>query len=80
MPLISVEDAQAMLPEAGDELLRIPTLHKSLGLTQSPLRPCVVEYVNREHLWYMVRFEDGYTECYKVPALELGPKGGYLQK
>ena len=76
--LITVEEAQAMLPQVGARLWKVPTLHKSLGMTESGLRPCVVTYVNREHLWFEVLFEDyGYAESYKVPELKLGPKGGW---
>ena len=64
----TVETARDLLPEAGQWLMRTPTLHKSLGMTDAEPQPCVVVQVNREHLWYMVQFErGGYTECIKVP-------------
>lgn len=74
--LISVEDARAMLPKVGDRLVLAPTLHKGLGNTLSLPKPCVVEYVNEEHLWYKVRFDLGFTECFHVPETEMGVRGG----
>lgn len=71
MPLISVEEARSMLPKVGDRLLRVPTLHKSLSMTRAKPHLCTVTHVNRERLWYSVRFDRyGYTESYKVPELE----------
>lgn len=77
MPLISKEEAQAMLPQVGDELILAPTLHKGLGRTLAMPRQCVVEYVNREHLWYMVRFDLGFSECFHVPEAEIGSRGRF---
>lgn len=71
------ETAQALLPEVGTRMVRIPNLHKSLGLTEMKPCACVVEYVNKEHLWYTVRFENGFTESYKVPEIEPDKKGGW---
>lgn len=62
--LISVEDTRAMLPKVGDRLILAPTLHKGLKNCAMLPRPCVVEYVNEEHLWYQVRFDLGFTECF----------------
>ena len=73
--LISIKRARKMLPKVGDKMARVPTLYKSPGMTDLPLLPCVVDYVNVEHLWYRVRFESGLRECYKVPELETRPKG-----
>lgn len=70
MPLISVENARAELPKVGDRLMLPPTLHKGLGNTQARPRPCVVEYVNEEKLWYIVRFDMGFRECFRVPEIE----------
>ena len=64
------ENLQALLPKVGDSLMKIPTMNKERGLKDPPPLPCKVEYVNRDHLWYQVRFNNGYTECYKVPELE----------
>lgn len=62
------EATQALLPEVGDELMRTPNTEKSWGMSNPRPRKCVVEQVNRDHLWYRVRFPDsGLTECYKVP-------------
>ena len=73
--LISKEEAQAMLPQVGDTLVLAPTLHKGLGNTLSMPRQCVVEFVNREHLWYMVRFDLGFTECFYVPETSHSVQG-----
>lgn len=62
------EATRALLPEVGDKLMRTPNAYKVWGLDNPRPRPCVVEEVNRDHLWYRVRFADtGFTECYKVP-------------
>ena len=64
------EDLQAMLPEVGDRLMRVPVVH-SLDKTQQAGMPraCTVVEVNRERLWYRVRFDrTGYCVCYKVPG------------
>jgi len=61
------ETAKALLPKVGDQLIRKPEMHSSIGVADIHPMPCVVEYVNEEHLWYQVRFEAGYTQCYKVP-------------
>lgn len=65
------EELQAFLPNVGDELMRKPTMcNTTLGLERPKPQPCIVEYVNREHLWYKVRFvETGLTECYKYPEI-----------
>lgn len=69
MALVPKSVIQAMLPQVGDELIRRPTWSKHLGMCTYPLRPCVVVYVNTEHLWYTVQFEAGYRQCYKVPEV-----------
>lgn len=64
------EQLQAMLPKVGDVLERPPTLHKSLGFGEAAPQPCVVEYVNAPHRWYMVRFiKTGIRQCYKLPRV-----------
>lgn len=74
MALISIQAARCLLPEVGDQLKKVPTGDPSWGGAK-PL-PCEVIYVNRAHLWYMVRFESGRRESYKVP--EYNPRGGAL--
>lgn len=65
---LTVDDVRAMLPEVGEKLHHVPTLHKSLGTCDAGPQPCVVEYVNTAHRWYMVRFEKtGFRQCYKLP-------------
>lgn len=64
------EATQVLLPEVGDKLMRTPNVHKAWGVENPYPRPCVVEEVHKEHLWYRVRYPDtGFTECYKVPDL-----------
>lgn len=67
----TVKKAQELLPEVGDELMRVPTFGMTLGEGPNARvapRHCVVTLVNREHLWYQVQFDNGIKECYKVPA------------
>lgn len=66
MPLLSVDDVRAKLPKVGDELLRVPTLNGGDCIGNPGPRPCVVDYVNEEHLWYRVRFRNGVQEAYKL--------------
>lgn len=40
-------------------------------LTVEDVQPCVVEYVNTAHRWYMVRFDKtGLRQCYKLPQIK----------
>lgn len=71
------ETAQSLLPEVGDILIKKPHLHKSLGIEQPVPRLCTVVFVNRDHLWYRVRFDNDTYECYKVPELPDVVKGGW---
>jgi hypothetical protein len=80
--LISLEAARSLLPKVGDVRMEIPTIGKSStcmeNISTTPLE-CTVIYVNAAHLWYRVKFKDsGFTECYKVPRLKLGPQGRLL--
>lgn len=59
------EEAQAMLPKVGEWRWEIPSVKVEIG-APVPQR-CRVVYVNLAHLWYMVQFEDGFRESYKVP-------------
>lgn len=76
--ILTKEEAQALLPEVGDMLMEIMTVAKVPGMDMPHAQPCVVEYVHREHLWYMVRFESGIRQCYTVPRIKVGPNGGLL--
>lgn len=74
------EACKALLPNVGDELVRKPYSRQVL-LTERPKpQRCVVVYVNRDHLWYRVRFDSGIHECYKVPDIEYKNKGGWDSK
>ena len=78
--MLTKKDVQNMLPKVGDKMKKRPTIIHLRGLTQeAPLQDCVVVEVNREHLWYRVRFESGAHECYKVPEDKLGPQGGLIR-
>lgn len=66
----SKEELRSFLPSVGDRLVHTPHLHKSLGIESPTPKSCVVVYVNRDHLWYEVEFEDGFRESYKVPLLD----------
>lgn len=74
--LLTKKQAQARLPKVGDHLTRVPKLHKTLGMTTIEPQPCTVEYVHTQHLWYRVRFPNGWRECYKVPELPYEVGGG----
>lgn len=80
--MMTVKDARTLLPKVGDKRMEVPTVWKSSGCTEQaniPPQPCTVVEVNREHLWYRVRFEDsGWHECFKVPRLKLRRDGGLL--
>jgi hypothetical protein len=64
------EEMRARLPKVGDRRLDIPTVDETARTivkdNSAPQRYIVIE-VNRAHLWYRVRFENGFTECYKLP-------------
>lgn len=67
------EDARALLPRVGDKLRKAPTIVHLRGLTQTAeVQDCEVVEVNPAGLWYRVKFDNGGTECYKVPE----EKGG----
>lgn len=68
--LLTPESIRATMPQVGDRLVRTPTFSGFMSREQSVPRPCVVDYVHPEHLWYRVRFENGLTECYKLPMLK----------
>ena len=75
--LISMKAARSLLPKVGDIRTELPTMFATPGKTddlRKPL-PCKVVLVNTAHLWYMVEFENGFRECYKVPKQKTDPKG-----
>jgi hypothetical protein len=67
---LNLDDVRKMLPKVGDKRREMPTIDEANSwagtYTKKPAR-CTVIYVNTEHLWYRVRFENGLTECYKMP-------------
>ena len=69
------DEIRALLPKVGDEMIKTPTVYNAhVGLERPRPQLCVVDYVNREHMWYRVRFvETGLTESYG--ALNLPEKG-----
>lgn len=69
---MDIINAERLLPNVGDTLMEVPTKEANFpGIGCSKMRPqkCRVVEVNRAHLWYRVQFENGHTECYKVPAV-----------
>lgn len=66
---IDHQEALRLLPVVGARMRKIPTI-LGYGSTEER-RPiwCEVVYVNRDHLWYRVRFHGGTYECYKVPEI-----------
>ena len=81
--LISLEAARSLLPKVGDVRREIPTIFQTgngMGHITSAPQECRVIEVNAANLWYRVKFKDsGFVECYKVPRLKLGPKGGFCE-
>lgn len=68
--LLTPEEARALLPRLGSKRMEIPTVDESQNTHQDSHKTpqkCVVVYVNPEHLWYTVQFENGTRESYKVP-------------
>lgn len=66
-------EAERLLPKIGNKLRKAPTIVHLRGLSQEgKVQECEVVEVNRPHLWYRVQFENGFTECYKVPDLPAG--------
>lgn len=58
------------LPKVGDRRLEPMTILRERRADVPP-EPCVVVYVNQDHLWYRVRFLNaGWHECYKLPRTE----------
>ena len=67
---LTLSEARKLLPNVGDRLIRIKRSHNTQGGYTYQKASGVVDYVNRRHLWYRVRFKDGLTQCYKVPEPE----------
>lgn len=61
-------EARNLLPRVGAERMEVPAVRDSTDENPQP-KPCVVVAANLLHLWYMVRFDNGVRECYKVPKL-----------
>jgi hypothetical protein len=62
-------EAQDLLPRVGTTRMEIPS-QPGVEKSDNPPLPCVVIEVNRRCLWYMVRFQSGVRECYKVPKVK----------
>jgi hypothetical protein len=67
----------AMLPKVGDVRQESPTVGKAAGYNECtpPAKRCTVVQVNADKLWYRVQFDDGGTECYKLPRLDPKERG-----
>lgn len=79
--MLTVEAARAQLPRVGDVRMERPTIDESTPsrgsvMSNAPQR-CVVVEVNAEHLWYTVKFENGFRESYKVPQVKEVGGGGH---
>lgn len=57
------------LPRVGTTRLEVPSTVNYKEEKDVPV-PCVVIHANLPHLWYMVRFDSGVRECYKVPKIK----------
>lgn len=75
--MMTVNEARALLPKVGDTRWETPSVRVDKGPKPAPQRCTVVE-VNRAHLWYTVKFENGFRESYKVPKLKPKSQGGIL--
>lgn len=64
--------AQKLLPKVGETLIRTPNVSDKVK-TANPTK-CKVVYINTAHLWYMVVFENGFRECFKVPEEDADEK------
>lgn len=73
MAYITIEEARELLPRVGDKRMEVPTTAEK---GDGEPRRCTVVKVHTEHLWYMVEFENGVRETYKVPQGHYGPFGG----
>ena len=69
---------RALLPVVGEERFEKPLFSNHNDVWKVKPRKCIVVDVNRAHLWYAVRFENGIRETYKVPRLraEVNVPGG----
>lgn len=62
---------QHLLPKVGDHRWEIPTVMKDgTGKEQPKPQRCIVVAVNHAHLWYLVQFENGFRESYKLPKVK----------
>lgn len=70
------DEVRSLLPNVGDVRMEIPVTTGKYGIEVQPMECQVVE-VNRDHMWYRVRFTDsGLTECYKLPKPKRAQLGG----
>lgn len=67
---LTLREARNLLPQVGDLLIKTRISYNANGGYTYKRGSCVVDYVNRRHLWYRVRFQDGRTQCFKVPEPE----------
>jgi len=73
--MFTARTLRAKLPKLGETRMETPTVDETPGHSV-PKKPkmCVVVYVNPEHVWYTVQFNDGTRESYKLPPVK--PVGG----
>lgn len=76
---MTVKNARSQMPRVGDTLMEIPTIVLWQGVNDFPEpEPCTVIWTNPAHLFYVVQFENGIRECYKLPRPKRSPRGGLL--
>ena len=69
MAYCTTDYLKSRLPQVGEVLIKVSVTGKQLSICSGKPRKCRVIFVNSEHLWYMVEFETGYREVYKVPEI-----------
>lgn len=74
---MTIKKARSLMPKVGETVMEIPTVVLWAGTNVFPQpQPARVIWTNPAHRWYLVQFENGFRECYKVPKGEYGPRGG----
>lgn len=67
MAYLSIEEAKALLPKVGDVRMEVMTCKTGSVAQDMDRKKCTVVAVHPAHLWYLVQFENGAREFYKVP-------------
>ena len=59
-------EVREMLPKIGERMMLIPTVQTFPDIRPERY-PAVVVEVCRRRMWFRVRFDCGFCECYKLP-------------